>query len=109
MRTFDVTASRAGDAIHLQLSGELDVATVRRAEEELARAEEESPPAIVIDLRSLSFMDSTGLRFVVEADRRARAAGRRLAIVQGPAPIRRVFEITRLDESLDVVADPAEL
>jgi anti-anti-sigma factor len=63
----------------------------------------------LLDLRGLSFMDSTGLRFVVTADQRARQAGRRLAVVQGPGAIQRVFEITRLGERLDIVADPAEL
>jgi anti-anti-sigma factor len=61
----------------------------------------------VIDLRGLEFMDSTGLRTLVSADQRARNAGRRLAIVRGPEAVDRIFNVTRLDERLELVDDPA--
>jgi anti-anti-sigma factor len=51
-------------------------------------------------------MDSTGLRVVASADTRARQDGRRLVIVQGPPAVRRVFEITRLAERLEMVDSP---
>jgi anti-anti-sigma factor len=52
-------------------------------------------------------MDSTGLRTIVTADARAREEGRRLAIVRGPDAVHRVFSVTRLDERLDMIDDPA--
>jgi anti-sigma B factor antagonist len=109
VRAFDVKTSEENGAVRLELSGELDISSSGRAEAELRRAEEAKPELIVLDLRRLAFMDSTGLRLVVSADQRAREEGRRFAIVQGPDAIRRVFEITRLGERLDIVADPAEL
>ncbi len=63
------------------------------------------PPVIVLDLSKLTFLDSTGLRCLVTADRRAREAGRRVVIVRGPDAVQRVFEITRLDERLEIVDD----
>jgi anti-anti-sigma factor len=54
-------------------------------------------------------MDSTGLRVIVSADKRAKRSGRRAVIVQGPQAVRRVFEITRLDERLEIVDTPEEI
>ena len=59
----------------------------------------------MLDLSKLVFLDSTGLRCLVTADERARAAGRRVVIVRGPDPVQRVFSITRLEERLDMVDD----
>jgi anti-anti-sigma factor len=109
MRPFEVKTEELNGAIHVQLAGELDISNAAHAEEELRRAEERQPSVLVLDLSELAFMDSTGLRLVVSADQRAREAGRRLAIVQGPDPIKRVFEITRLAERLDIVASPSDV
>ena len=57
----------------------------------------------------ITFLDSTGLRLVLEADARARQAGRRLAIVPGPEVVHRVFLIAMLDKRLEFVDDPAAL
>lgn len=93
----------------LALRGELDISSAPMLEEALARAEEAAPALLVIDLRQLEFMDSTGLRTLVSADQRARDEGRRLAIVRGPEPVDRIFTVTRLDERLELVDDPAAL
>ena len=89
--------------MHLALIGELDLSTVEQVEEELRKVENGGAETVVLDLSSLSFLDSTGLRTIVTADQRARKSGRRLAIVRGPNTVHRVFTITRLDERLDMV------
>ena len=89
--------------MHLALIGELDLSTVDQVEEELRKVEDGGAETVVLDLTSLSFLDSTGLRTIVTADQRARKSGRRLAIVRGPDTVHRVFTITRLDERLDMV------
>ncbi|MDX6672039.1 MAG: anti-sigma factor antagonist [Solirubrobacteraceae bacterium] len=89
------------------LRGELDISSAPVLEEALGRVEEAAPAVLVIDLRGLAFMDSTGLRTVVSADQRARDQGRRLVIVRGPEPVDRIFSVTRLDERLKLVDDPA--
>ena len=91
----------------LVLVGELDISSAPQLEEELGKLESRAPAVIVLDLRSLEFMDSTGLRTIVAADARAREQGRRLAIVRGPDAVHRVFSVTRLDERLDIIDDPA--
>ena len=94
-------------AVRLALTGELDISSAPRVEEELERLESAGPALLVLDLRGLAFMDSTGLRLIVSADARAREQGRRLAVVRGPEAVQRIFRVTRLEERLDMVDDPA--
>jgi anti-sigma B factor antagonist len=110
VRAFGVETHELGDgAVRVALSGDLDLSTAPRAERAIDEAHDRSPRLMVLDLRGLEFMDSTGLRVMVSADKRARRAGRRAVIIQGPPAVRRVFEITRLDERLEIVDTPEEV
>jgi anti-sigma B factor antagonist len=106
---FDLKIEQRGDAVHVVMSGELDISTAQRLEEDLKRVEADKPATTVLDLQQLSFMDSTGLRLLIMADSRARAEDRRLVIVQGNEMVQRVMRLTRLDERLNIVADPGAL
>jgi anti-sigma B factor antagonist len=88
-------------------SGDLDLASASLLERALVDALATDPPAIVLDLRDLEFMDSSGLRTVIVAARRAEEDASRFALVPGKAQVMRVFEITRMEERLEFVADPA--
>ena len=90
----------------LELAGELDISTSQDLERELTRLERGSPPTLIVDLRALTFIDSTGLRTILAADTRARERGGRLAVVTGSPSVQRVFEISRLDQRLTFVDDP---
>lgn len=107
MALLELETDESDGRTRLALRGELDISSAPVLEEALGRAEEAGPPVLLIDLRGLEFMDSTGLRTVVSADQRARDEGRRLCIVRGPEPVDRVFSVTRLDERLELVDDPA--
>jgi len=99
------TQDREG-GVQLTLKGELDLSTIEKVEQELARVEAEGHELIVLDLGGLTFLDSTGLRTIVTADQRARRTGRRIVVRRGPDTVHRVFTITRLDERLEMVDDP---
>jgi anti-anti-sigma factor len=101
----DVKTEDRDGLVHLALHGELDLSTVGKVQDELRRVEASAPPVVVLDLKKLTFLDSTGLRCLVTADERAREAGRRVVIVRGPDPVQRVFSITRLEERLEMVDD----
>lgn len=107
-RLFSVKRHDVRDGVLLSLRGELDLTTASMAEDELIEAQE-SYELVVLDLRELWFMDSTGLRLIVIAERRARDSGHRLVVVQGPPQLQRVLELTGLIEFLDVIADPSSL
>jgi anti-anti-sigma factor len=106
--TFTVDTGELDGGVRVVLSGDLDLSTAKQAEQAIEEAER-GASLIVIDLRRLSFMDSTGLRVIVSADKRAKRSGRRAVIVQGPSAVRRVFEITRLGERLEIVDTPEEI
>lgn len=109
MPTFNVETEQQEDATHVLLSGDLDLSTAKQAEQAIEEAERSGQKTVVIDLRRLSFMDSTGLRVIVSADKRASRSKRRVVIIQGPQAVRRVFEITRLGERLEIVDTPEEI
>jgi anti-sigma B factor antagonist len=106
---FEVTIEQRAGAVHVKMAGELDISTAARLEDDLRRVEAERPELLVLDLTALTFMDSTGLRLLITADSRARAEGRRLALIQGSEMVQRVLRLTRLDERLHIVADASAL
>jgi anti-anti-sigma factor len=109
MTLLEVTTETDGSTVRLVLSGELDIASAGQVERELEQIEQGAPQTLVLDLRGLAFMDSTGLRIVVAADARAREGSRRLVVVRGPEAVQRIFRMTRLDERLDMVDDPTDV
>jgi anti-anti-sigma factor len=109
MPAFECQATREDDHARLSLYGEFDIAAVAHFEAALEELERDRPDRILVDLRGVTFLDSTGLRALLVADTRAREAGRRLILLQGPDAVRRVFEITGLEERLELVDDEASL
>jgi anti-sigma B factor antagonist len=86
------------------VAGELDLCTGSLLDEQLDRAI--GPLRVVVDLRGLQFMDSTGIKALLRADRRLREVGGRLVVVPGPRAVHKLFELTGLDGSLDFAEDP---
>lgn len=97
---FDVTALREGPGWRLSLAGEFDLAGFAAAHAVLEDVLDEHPAAVVIDLSELTFMDSTGLRFVLCAQARCEAANRPFLLRRGSPTIQRLFEMTRMDTVL---------
>jgi anti-sigma B factor antagonist len=100
------TTLRAGDAV-IALSGELDLSGAPALDDEIGRlAAADGVERVVLDLRGLEFLDSSGLRTVALAHRRLAATGRDLVLVRGTETVQRVFAITRMDERLRFVDSP---
>jgi anti-anti-sigma factor len=110
MPKLEFETTRDGTVATVRPVGELDLSGAAVLETELDRlAADPELGAVVLDMRGLEFMDSSGLRLVVVADMKAREAGRRFAIVPGDETVHRVFEITRMSERLDFVDAPEEV
>jgi anti-sigma B factor antagonist len=110
MPKLEFETTRNGTVAIVRPVGELDLSGAAVLEAELDRlVEDPELVAVVLDMRGLEFMDSSGLRLVVMADMRAREAGRRFVLVRGDETVHRVFEITRMSERLDFVDDPEEV
>jgi anti-anti-sigma factor len=93
-------------APRLVVSGELDLSSAEELEAQLRQLESSEPELLVLDLRELEFMDSTGLRVVIAADARARDRGARLVVVRAREEVDRVFRLTRMDQHLELVDEP---
>lgn len=87
------------------VTGELDVASAPGLERELAKLE--TVTLVVVDLRGLTFIDSTGLGVLVRAHQLAQQQGRRLGLVRGDGQVNRLLSLTGLDEEL-LVGDSVE-
>jgi anti-sigma B factor antagonist len=104
---FELTVSSDDGVRVVAISGELDLDTM--GELNAALAVDAGLATTVIDLRGLTFIDSSGVSGVMTAARRARDAGARLVCVPGPAAIQRVFELTGVDTVLEWVDGPGQL
>ena len=104
---FELDVERNGAHARIVPRGELDIATAPAFERAITDATGEDGKELVIDLRHLTFMDSTGLRALVQADQQARKSGVALTIVRGPESIDRLFSVSGLDELLPLVEAPA--
>lgn len=100
---FDCVLSHSGrDAAWIRLVGELDIATAPRLERTLYEALG-SARLVIIDLRQLEFMDSTGLHLLIKADAHARPRGRRVVVVRGPHQIDQLFQLVGISDRLELV------
>ena len=96
-------SGRDGDAHRLRLLGEFDLAGAKPFKEEIERIEVSGAERIVIDLSSLDFMDSTGLRLLLETDMRHRVNSERIRYVRPQGEVARLLHLTRVDEQLDFI------
>jgi anti-sigma B factor antagonist len=106
--SFDLKVVRSDRTTRLLPSGELDIASAPEFEQAIAEATAEPGAELVLDLRELTFMDSTGLRALAQTNARAGEAGFALSIVRGPRQIERVLEISGLAELLPLVDAPPD-
>ena len=89
--------ARAGEVWVLP-SGELDLDTVDEVERALSIALASDAPQVVIDLRGLQFLDSTGLRVIAGACRGPE--GERVSLIPGPPAVQGVFTVSGLAREL---------
>ena len=100
----------AGDAVRVALRGELDLEHAYTFDEEMRRVEEARPSCLVLDLRGLAFLDSSGLARLLAANRRARREQRRLVLVKGTKAVQQLLQITAVGHHFETVSDvPAQL
>jgi anti-sigma B factor antagonist len=106
---FVVDSQITGRAVTLVLSGELDLMSSPILEQALQDAYESNPELIVVDLRGLEFMDSTGLHRLVAAQQRAVQSRQRFGVIRGGEQVQRLFDLTGIAEVMPIVDAPEEL
>lgn len=102
---FTVTVEASATGPVLALVGDLDLYTVPQVRALLRDLPLSSGGHLFVDLRRLTFCDSTGITFLIEACNRADAAEADFALVAAPAPVQRVLRIVGLTELLPMYDD----
>ncbi len=93
----DVAVSRRGSAVVVAIAGELDLLSAIRLRPVLHDLiVGQGNLSITLDLAGLGFVDSAGLRVLIEAKRRLAARGGTLALTGLTPSIKRVLDLTRL-------------
>lgn len=90
----EISSDFDGGTVRVSLRGELDLAGSQQMEDSLAEIDGSDPSRVIVDLSGLAFIDSTGLRLLLQADARARERGYDLVLRPGAPPVQRVFEVT---------------
>ena len=88
----------------LPVSGDLDVRGATAAHKRLLGLTLRPGDQLVLDLSELEFMDSTGIRLILQAREHALRHGAGFLLVRGSDAVMRVLELVGLDEQLDLVA-----
>jgi anti-sigma B factor antagonist len=94
----DTEPLEGGHAVNI--TGELDQATVPELKRVLGEALESHYGAVFIDLSDCEFIDSTGLSLLVQAQRRLTDDGRGFAICCPKADVKRLLQLTGIDEAV---------
>jgi anti-sigma B factor antagonist len=82
----------------VEVSGELDLASVGTLQQTLDELRADGWEHIVIDLRQVSFIDSTGLSLLLNAERSARRPGASFAILDSSPAVERLLEVVGLQD-----------
>ncbi|MBT8250794.1 MAG: STAS domain-containing protein [Acidimicrobiia bacterium] len=99
----NVTTSDHQGAALVHIDGEIDLSTAPQLERELANTLDSRN--LIVDLRDVEFMDSTGIGVLVRTSRKVTADGRTMQLVCAAGPVKRVIEVSGLESVIDVVED----
>lgn len=94
------------DRVRVAPEGELDAAVVDELAEQMQVLRRSGFTWLVLDLRALTFIDSTGLRLVLAVAAAASSEGARLQLLRGPPAVQRIFELTGTLEQLPFGESP---
>ena len=104
VRACDMHVQNADDRTTLLVTGEFDASCVLRFERLVRAAADDPKPFLVIDLRDVNFIDSTGLALLLRTEAASRQDGFELKIVRSPAPaVRSALEASGLERVLPFV------
>jgi len=90
--------------IVIPLVGDIDVASASEVYKRLIELDLQPGERLVLDMRAATFIDSSGIRLILQAYQLAARHGARLVVVRGPESVMRPLKLVGLDEQLDLVA-----
>jgi anti-anti-sigma factor len=102
---FVVTVIPDRTYVRVQPAGEIDLATCRTLRAQLDELWGSGWTDVTVDLRHVSFMDSSGVHVLIEAEQRATERGRRFSIIDGDGPVSRLLKLTGAPRLLEYAPD----
>jgi anti-sigma B factor antagonist len=105
---FDVTSSAEGNTVTLTLVGELDLASAPRLRDAFAEAVQHKPETVRVDLAGLTFLDSSGISVLVQAQQDLQERSSSFVLHRVGDRTARVLEIAGLDNFFARSDQPTE-
>ena len=96
-----IQVTNGGSRCIVQLCGELEMASAPACRLALDAVLDEGGADVLIDLRGLTFLDSTGLSTLLQAHVVGAERARRVSFIPGDRTVQRVFEITEMDSRVE--------
>ena len=109
LAAFRTEETVVGSTAVVGLRGELDIQYAASAVAAFDHALDRSPSVLAADLRGLSFMDSSGVHALIDAERRCRTQGARFFVIRGTAAVDRVLSVLGLDRLFEIISGPEHL
>lgn len=106
---FRVEVANKRDAAVISVSGELDLASSPALQGELERAVNSDASLVILDLRELDFMDSTGLSVLVRAHQQATQNSVRFGLINASQQVQRLLSLTGVADRLTLPEVPEDL
>lgn len=104
----ELSHSARGEAVVVSISGELDALAASQLDSYLTQLVAERPALLVADLTSVDFLDSTGLGVLIKSLTSQRENNGDLAVVAPPGRVRKVLDITGMDQVMNVADSVAD-
>jgi anti-anti-sigma factor len=107
---FSVSLSGGGaDPLLATVAGDVDIATAAALADAVLSALDESPDSgVVLDFTNVGFMDSSGLRAVLDISRRLEPGPTGLVLLSPNRPVRKLLSLAGLDEHMPIATTLAE-
>ena len=100
----EITLTEEGNQSIIALAGEIDAYTVTNLKETFDSVTKKEGQEVIVDLEHVTYMDSTGLGVFIGALKSAKESDSELKLVNIQDRVYRLFQITGLDEIMDVKA-----
>jgi anti-sigma B factor antagonist len=98
----DLYTRSRDNVLILELAGRFDTYTAPPVRQWLEEAATQEPTNVIVNLRGVSFLDSTGLATLVQGMKRCRQTSGDLLLCNLQQPVRLIFELTRLDKAFEI-------
>jgi anti-sigma B factor antagonist len=87
------------------MPAEIDLINAGHVGDQLSALLSGSPDVVTVDMTATTFCDSAGIREFARAHRQAAVSGAELRLAVGDSPVRRILQLTGLDQVLPLYDD----